>query len=353
MQKLFDEGANKRGLLTSGLSMVGNNKRFIVWFWLLNLTLAEFGVAAFRRHAHPILDHSLYASGLVHGFDLGVLADMLSRPEFGPLLSSAVPAFYFSLIFFLAAALFLPGVFAGYGSAYRLPREDFFRVCGKNLWRFIRLMIVAGIVMAIFAGILFGINAAIAKKASESTYEMLPFELNMTGLAVIFLVMTTLRIWFDLAEADVVLSDQRAVRKSIAAAFGHTFRNLSRLLTSYVIAALFAAAILVGGVWVWMKFVPSESVIKASVVAQIILFLLLIPRFWQRGVAVSYWQQRMLAPVGATEPLAPPSIVPQMITPQTIAPASEPPSASPDAPPTATETSPDSDPKPPGSGTPL
>jgi hypothetical protein len=54
----------------------------------------------------------------------------------------------------------------------------------------------------------------------------------MTGLAVMFLIMTTLRIWFDLSEVDAVLDDQRAVRKSIAAAFGHTFRSIARLLTS-------------------------------------------------------------------------------------------------------------------------
>ena len=61
--------------------------------------------------------------------------------------------------------------------------------------------------------------------------------------------MARLRIWFDLAEADVVFSDQRAVRKSIGAAFRHTWRNLGRLLASYVVATIFAAIVLVGGLW--------------------------------------------------------------------------------------------------------
>ena len=34
------------------------------------------------------------------------------------------------------------------------------------------------------------------------------------------------------------------------------------------------------------------------------LLLLLIPRFWQRGIAVSYWQQKMLVPV-VVEPVIP------------------------------------------------
>ena len=222
------------------------NKRYIFWFWLLNLTLAEFATAGFRKAAHAILDHSLIAERLTHGFDLGVLIAMLMRPEFPPTDSLSTPGLYFGFLFFLATAVFLPGVFLGYSSTYRLPRDEFFRACGRNLWRYIRIMIIAGIVMGIVAGLLFAANGAIVKKAGESTSELLPVELQFIGLAVIFLVMTTLRIWFDLAEADAVLNDQRAVRKSIAAGFRHTFRSLGRLLGSYVVAAIVAVIISAG-----------------------------------------------------------------------------------------------------------
>ena len=311
MQTLFDDATKKRALLSSGLSMLLDNKRYIFWFWFLNLTLAEFGTAAFRRSAHALLDNSLYAARVEHGLPAAVVGEMLAHPAFGPMQSATMPAFYFSFLFFVATALFLPGVYQGYASAYRLPREDFFRACGRNLWRFIRLMIVAGIVMGIVAGLLFFINGAIGKKVAESTNELLPFELNVTGLAVIFLVMTMLRIWFDLAEADVVLNDQRAVRKSIAAAFRHTFRRRIRLLVSYVVVAIVAAIILAAGLWLWMRFVKPENVIGAFLIGQLTLFLLLIPRFWQRGMAVSYWQGNMLVPVVANQFVAAtPSAVP-------------------------------------------
>jgi len=304
--------------------MVGRNKRYIFWFWLLNLALGALGTSAFLRNAGVIMDHSAYSDRLLHGFDLSVMIELVAKPEFGPMVAMTTPALCFSVLFFLAIVLFLPGVFQGYASTYRLPREDFFRACGRNLWRFIRLMIVGGVVMGIFAGILFGINGAVVKKAGESTNELLPFRLQMTGLAVIFLVMTTLRIWFDLAEADIVLSDQRAVRKSIRTGLKHTFRNPGRLLASYVVTTIVAAIILVSGIWAWVKFVPSESVLRAFVLAQFILFLLLIPRFWQRGVAVAYWQQRMMVPAAAAPPATP-----QPIAPPPAPVASEPPSAPP------------------------
>ena len=170
-------------------------------------------------------------------------------------------------------------------------------------------MIIAGIIMGIIAGLLFAANGAIAKKAGESTNEKLPFELQMTGLAVIFLIMTTLRIWFDLAEADTVLNDQRAVRKSIRSAFKSTFRSLGSLLGSYIVSTAVAAIFLVGGLWIWLRLIGPENHIGAFVIAQIILFLLLIPRFWQRGIAVSYWQQRMLVPVVAVQPIAPTPVI--------------------------------------------
>jgi hypothetical protein len=286
-----------KGLLGSGWSMVTHNKRYIFWFWLLNVTLAEFGVSSFRSQAHAILDHSLYAKGLLSGFDMGVLIDLFARPESGAPAAMSVPALFFALLFFVASAAFLPGVFQGYASNYRLPRDDFFRACGRNLWRFIRLLVIAGIVMGIVAGILFAIQGALVKKAGDSTNELLPFEVQMAILAVIFLVMTVMRVCFDLAEVDVVLSDQNAVRRSIAAGFRNAFSALGRLLASYVLITIVAAAVLVCGLWIWIRLVPASSVWGAFCIGQLTLLVLLIPRFWQRGVAVAYYQQRMFVPV--------------------------------------------------------
>ena len=294
-----------RGLLSSGWAMVTHNKRYIFWFWLLNMTLAEFGTAAFRNQAHAVLDQSLYSDKLVHGFDLSVLIEMVARPEFGPTKAPTMAAVYFITLFFIATALFLPGVFQGYASNYRLPRDEFFRTCGRNLWRFIRLLSVAGIVMGIACGILFSIQGALVKKAGDSTNERLPFEVQMIILAIIFLVMSAVRVWFDLAEVDVVLSGQNAVRRSVATGFRNAFAGLGRLLASYVLITIVAAVVLIGGLWVWVRLVPANRVWGAFWVGQFTLLLLLVPRFWQRGVAVVYYQQRMLVPMVRPEPILP------------------------------------------------
>ena len=304
--------AEKQSLLASGWGRVAHNKRYIVWFYILNVALAWFGAGAFNNQAHEVLDHSLRADRLVQGFDLGVLIEMFTRPEFGPTIASAAPAMHFAFLFFLLTVLFVPGVLQGYAAAYRLPREEFFRACGRNLWRFIRLLIVAALVMGSVAGALFGLHGLLQKGAAESTNELLLPAVRFAGLAVIFLVMTVLRIWFDLAQADIVLTDQRAVRRSIAASFRHTWRNLGRLLGSYVVITILATIILVAGILVWMKFVPPASVLGAAVVSQGTLLLLLIPRFWQRAVAVSYYLETMMEPV-AVQSFTPPTVEPAVV----------------------------------------
>src|ERR1700719_1535234 len=139
--------AENQGLLSSGWSRVGRNKRYIVWFFLLNLLLGLFGTVGFFIQAGTVLDRSLQAKRLVDGFDVGVFGEMITRPETGPIISTRLPAIFFAVLFLLLTALFLPGVLQGYASTYRLPREDFFRACGRNLWRFIRLMLPAGLLM--------------------------------------------------------------------------------------------------------------------------------------------------------------------------------------------------------------
>jgi hypothetical protein len=304
---------DNQGILSNGLRRVLVNKRYIFWFYVLNVALAWLGAGAFENEVHEILDQSLRADRLLHGFDFAALIEMFARPEFGSMIASATPAMHFALLYFILTALFMPGVLQGYASTYRLPREDFFRACGRNLWRFIRLMIVAAIVMGIAAGVLFGLRMPLLKKGAESTNELLPFYVSMATLCIIFLVMTALRIWFDLAEVDIVLSDQRAVRKSIGLGFRHMWRSLGRLLGGYVLIAIIGILILLAGILAWGQFVPAASVFGAVVISQLTLVLLLIPRFWQRGVAVSYYLQNMVEPIAersfAPAPITAPAAV--------------------------------------------
>jgi hypothetical protein len=293
----------KTNLISTGAHIAARNKRYVLWFYILNLLFAHFGAAAFSDQAHAILDKSVYADKLLHGFDLAVLIELLARPEFGSIPAASHPAMMFGVVFFLASLIFMPGVLLGYSSDHRISREEFFRACGRNVWRFVRLFLLFTIIACIIGGILAGGFNALASAADKTSYERLPFFTQLAGGLIIFLVLTVIRIWFDLAQTDVVLRDQSAVRKSIAGGFRRMRRNFGRLLVSYVAIALVALAILVVGILLWHVIVPPASVLGAFIVGETTLLLLLGTRFWQRATAVAFYV-RANESVEETQPIA-------------------------------------------------
>jgi len=276
-------------LVSAGAGIAGRNKRYVVWFYLMNLAFAHFGATAFNDQAHGILDHSLYADKLLHGFSAAVFHEMLARPEFGSLPAATHPAMMYAVVFFLASLLFMPGVLLAYASDHGLPRDEFYRACGRNVWRFVRLFLCFTIIAGVIAGILFGALNALVAAVDKTSPERLPFFTNFAGTVIILLVLTVIRIWFDLAQTDVVLRDQSAVHKSIVAGFRKTRHNLGKLLASYVVIAIVGLAVLVAGIMLWRSIVPPSSVLGAFIIGEATLLLLLAARFWQRATTVAFY----------------------------------------------------------------
>lgn len=302
-----------KNLISAGLRIVNRHKRYILWFWVLNLALAWLGSIAFREMASSTLDRSLHADRLLHGFDVPALLELMGRPEIGPMLEPTKAAAHFAFVFFFATLLFLPGVIEAYTNEGRLSRDEFFRVCGRNLWRFIRIFILFAIIAGAIAGALFSAEHVLMKLAGKSTYELLPFYTDAAILTLIFLVMTSLRIWFDLSQVDLVFRDQRAVRKSLRSGFRYALRHLPSLLGSYVGIAVVAALILIVGVWIWHGAVPPQSIAGAFVVSQCMLVLWLWTRFWQRGVAAAFYLREMA--IASPSAVSSPPFVPTVAAP--------------------------------------
>ena len=281
--------ADKTSLILASTGILSAGKRYILWFYLLNLAFAWLGAAAFSKSAHGILDHSLYADRVLHGLDLGVLEEMIEHPEFGPRRSSQAPALIFALLFLLTSLLFMPGVLLGYSSDHRISREEFFRACGRNVGRFVRLAVVFALIAGIVTGIGFLLQGAGMNALDSSSQDDRRIALvEWLSLGLMFLFLTVIRIWFDLAQTDVVLR-QTAVPKSILWAFRAMLRNFFPLLGTYLLAAISAAVILLAGIFLWHLVVPPQSVVGAFLVSQVTLLLLLASRFWQRAIAVAFY----------------------------------------------------------------
>jgi hypothetical protein len=286
-----------RSLLSAGLGILRRTKRYVIWFFLLNLTLASMGTAVFRLNAGAVLNHSLESAKLTQGFDLATFIELLARPEVGSMQAMHASSFDFAFLFFLLTLFFLPGVFLGYASDHRLPRPEFFRACGQNFWRFIRILIFYLFIAGIPVAILFGIQKGIDKAADRSTNELLPFTLEMICLGIIFLVAMFFRAWFDQAEVEIVLRDQNAVRRTIGPARRRTSFGL---WVTYLFIAVLAGIFLIIGLWLWHSIVPPSSVLGAFIVGQLTMFVWLKMRFWQRACAVVHYERQQEMPVAET-----------------------------------------------------
>ena len=282
------------GLLRAGWSAVRRNPQYLVWFWLLNLALAWFGTLALRGAASPILDTSFHADQLVHRFNPTALNELLSIPQSGSAAGWTMPSYFLTGLFAVTTLLLMPGVLRQYTSEYRVSRDEFFRTCGRNLWRYVRLALIYAVIAVPVTGLLFVIRKALVAFADKALNELFPVWVGGIGLAVIFLAATAIRIWFDLAEVDVVVRDQNAVRKSVGAGFRYLRRHWGRLLGAYVVISLLALIVLVAGVWLWNVLVPPSSVFGAFLIGQIMMVLWLSARFWQRAVAASFYMAEML-----------------------------------------------------------
>jgi membrane-anchored glycerophosphoryl diester phosphodiesterase (GDPDase) len=135
------------------------------------------------------------------------------------------------------------------------------------------------------------------------------------SLIIIFVIMTVIRIWFDLAEADTVLTDERAVRRSVRTAFRQTKRNLGSLVASYVAISIVGVVILAVGIVLWDALVPPASVLGAFVTGQLILLLLLAIRFWQRATAVSSYLRGVSEEPAEIQPMQTMVLQPQSFPP--------------------------------------
>lgn len=284
--------SEKKNIVLAGASIAGRNKRYVIWFYLLNLVCAWLGASGLGIHAHAILDHSLYSDRLLHGFDLAVFVELINLPDFGPVRVLAGVSTIFALLFFCVSLVLMPGVLLGYASHHRLPRDQFYRACGRNVWRFVRLFLFLILLAGPVSGLLYWGLDALVTAADQTSNERLPFFTQVAGTILTLLILTIFRIWFDLAQTDVVLRDQGTVGNSLGSALRTMRHNLGRLLASYILIDTLALGILAGGILSWNGIVPPSSVTGAFIISQTTSLLLLAVRFWQRATAVAFYEKQ-------------------------------------------------------------
>src|SRR5580704_6430549 len=69
------------GTLSAGLTVAWRRQRIVWWIFAVNLVFAFWAVRGVSQRVGEVLDHSMAASRLVHGFSIGAYQELYALPQ--------------------------------------------------------------------------------------------------------------------------------------------------------------------------------------------------------------------------------------------------------------------------------
>ena len=283
---------SRRGVLGEGARIVWRRQRVLWWAFAVNLLLALLGTIPTAAALGKILDRSLASGALVDRFDVPTFAELAMSPARPFHVASAA---LFPLMFFAFMLFFEGGVLTVYRADRKFTTAEFFEACGRFFWRFFRLLIL--FLIAIVPVLIFNrvTKSWSDRLAVDSPNALLGFWVQVVTTLIALLLLMAVRLWFDMAQARIVVEDERAVRKALWPALKLTLRRFPWLFGMYFEISLAAWAGLVASFWVWVKWVRPEWVGVTFLLTQGFLLFWLGTRFWQRASEI-VWYLRHAAP---------------------------------------------------------
>ena len=291
----------EKGLLSGGCSRVWRHQRILWWLFVVNLVLSHLSVFGMVSRWAGVLDHSVAADQLYHGFNLGRYIELGMQPGIG--FGSAAPGITaFAIIFFLFMLFVTGGILEAYRSPYKISAADFFQASGAWFWRFVRLLIMFVIVLIPLVIAANAIKNWSGDLSSNAAPEKLGFWVDVAGALVIWFIAMCLRLWFDVAQVHAVATGERAMLRALKRAWGMTFGNFGGVFPLYLVPSLASFIAMAMILLIWTK-VPSTSVGVSFVLLEIWMLLWLGTRLWQRAGETA-WYQRTQIPA-QMEPIIP------------------------------------------------
>ena len=288
-------------VLRAGWGLVWRRQRLLWWIYVLSLGLAFLATQPLVSMIRPVLDNSLASDRLYHSFDLGFFADLLARPEVSAP-AAGIAAALAAGVFLILMLLFTGGVLKVYNEDRTFTTGEFFGACGQYFWRLVRLIILLLIVLIPVGLINAGFKAWSGSLADHVASPIPALSVNFAGKLLVLFLLMAVRVWFDIAEVEVVAEDEYAVRRTFVRAFRLTWRNFGSLFWIYFLPSFLTWIGTAALLWFWVRFVPHQAVALTLLITQLIVFLWIFTRLWQRASETLWYQQYAPAVVAYTEP---------------------------------------------------
>jgi hypothetical protein len=300
--------SERRNIFVHGLSLILRRFPALLWTYVFNLGLAVLFSIGFHKQFASLLDHSLASQRLIGGFDLGILVDARFHIHEG---AGGVNVGNFSAIpiYLLIYFLLVPGALFCYQTDTPARLSTLLHQGLIHFWRFVRITILTLLISGIILGLFAFLQGKWADHVDEHVVGVHAFLATLAGYVVIFLVASILRLYFDLVEVYTVQLGQhlrnngkpdRRVRRTLGPAWRTLRANFAEAWPIFLFLAILGAGAVVLTARISMHMLAQPRVWPTFLLAQFGLFVLLLTRFWQRGVETSLALQY---PIVAPSPL--------------------------------------------------
>jgi hypothetical protein len=292
------------GILSEGASRVWRYQRVLWWLFAINLVLAVCGTVPAYLSIAQVADHSLDSLRLVDTFDLPAFYELAANPEVNLRSRTSSPVL-FSLIFFALVLFLTGGILEAYRAQHKLSTREFFEGCGRYFWRFVRLlgwMLVAMVPIAIIAVASARWGGRLSDDAPDPK---LGFWVMAGGGVLVFLLLSVVRLWADMAQVYAVAEREPAMLRALARGARITFGNLASLLWIYLRIALLGWLALALAFVLWTR-VPGRDVTLSFLLFELTLLWWTGCRLWQRASETAWYERNAsrLAPIALAPVLA-------------------------------------------------
>jgi hypothetical protein len=274
-------------LLLHGLQLGLRNWPCVVWTYAVNLLFAVLGGVPLASGLSPHLEHSLAAKNIAGTIDTSYLRELAIQVRgtgfFPMVIHTAVWLNILQVV--VLFVLFAGSVFV-YVSAEPPRLSVLLRGGIAYFWRFVRAAIVAGFAATLILGLLVGVRGLLLDRARNVYVGRQMFVYSAISAGLILLVALLVRLWWDLVEVYIVrnaMDGERRILPALLPAWRLLFRHFFRAFGSFFVAGLAGVFAFALCLFLW-KLLPAHQVWIACLLAQLGLFLLLVGRFWQRGI---------------------------------------------------------------------
>jgi len=293
---------SQRNIFLNGLSLILRRFPALLWAYGFNLALALLFSIPFNLQVSALLNHSLAAQRLSTGFDVGTIAETYLHMHEGPVRNIGAGFGHTSIpLYLLVYFLLVPGTLFCYQTNTPARLSTLLQQGFVYFWRFIRITLLTLITSALILGPLYFLQGKWADHVDDHLVGRSAFLHILAGNIILLLVASILRLYFDLVETYTVqlglhlrpaafgrqAKPDRRVRRTLGPAWRTLRTNFSQAWPIFLLLAIIGFAAVILTARISMHMLAQPRVWPTFLLAQFGLFLMLLTRFWQRGVETS------------------------------------------------------------------